>query len=239
MSYQEKIYLEAEANDFFLRNINDINIGELGLRPSKEAIYRNIENYYGSGFHGLDVMEVGCFIGDLLNMLRNSHACNIVGIEPSSKACDYAIESYGISLINNTFNACPYFGFDENKLHSLDLIIADDVLSWMSRQLILPVLASFDWLLRPGGIIYLRDFCPPMDFAYPNHHQPGKDVFNYKVAGGHKKFFLETGNYLIAQEFVRSDSAFQKAATRRVDSTIWSDSLLLKSALPLQPRLAM
>jgi len=78
-----------------------------------------------------------------------------------------------------------------------------------------------------------------MDFAYENHHQAGKNVFNYKVSGGHKKFLLNTGMYYIIDEHLRISSAFQKANTSRPDSMIWSDVLLVKSVQTLQPKLEM
>ena len=89
-------------------------------------------------------------------------------------------------------------------------------------------MASLDWLLKPGGYIYTRDFNPTYDFAYMNHHQPDDNVYNFKVNGGHKRFLLETGKYVIINEYIRNDSSHQKVKTKREDSMIWSDCLLMK-----------
>lgn len=236
---QESIYLQAESNDFFQRNISQMSLEASGLRKQKEGIYSNIKYFYGDSLYGMQILEIGCCIGDLINKFRNDYSCQVVGVEPSSLACDYALNKFALPIINNVFSQTEYFGFSDTHCQSFDLIIADDVLSWMSRELILPVIASIDWLVKPGGGFYLRDFCPPVDFAYPNHHQKGKDVFNYKVSGGHKKFFLDSGKYYLAQDFVRVDPQFQKTKTSRVDSMIWSDALIIKNEQPLHPRLEM
>lgn len=239
MSHQENIYLQSEANEFFQRNFSQIFFESSGLRKQKEDIYFNLKSFYGDSIRGIKILEIGCCIGDLINKFRNDDCCQVIGIEPSSLACEYAASEFSLPIINNVFNQTEYFGFSESRYQFFDLIIADDVLSWMSRELILPVMASIDWLVKPGGGFYLRDFCPSMDFAYPNHHQLGKDVFNYKVSGGHKKFFLNSGNYFVAQDYIRSDSAFQMRSSSRADSMIWSDALIIKNESPLHPRLEM
>ena len=236
---QEAIYEQTEANDFFRRNISQMILESTGLRKQKEGIYANIKSFYGGNVRSMQILEIGCCIGDLINKFRAEDCCQVVGIEPSSLACDYASKNFALPIINSVFNRTEYFGFKDSHYQSFDIIIADDVLSWMSRELILPVNASIDWLIKPGGGFYLRDFCPPVDFAYPNHHQEGNDVFNYKVSGGHKKFFLDSGKYYLAQDYVRTDSRYQKTRTSRVDSMIWSDALLIKNEQPLYPRLEM
>ena len=239
MNLQEQVYAETEANSFFRRNFSQINLEPSGLRKEKEDIYQNIVDHYEYRLSSLHVLEIGCCIGDLINKFRNDFSCNVVGIEPSSLACEYALSKFNLPLINDVYNQTEYFGFHPSSCLAFDIVIVDDVLSWMSREIILPALASIDWLVKPRGCIYLRDFCPPVDFAYPNHHQLGKNVYNYKVAGGHKKFFLNSGNYFLRQEFVRADSQYQKITTSRPDFMIWSDAIIVKHELPLYPRLEM
>ena len=193
----------------------------------------------GKNNRDLKVLEVGCFIGDLLNKLKNEHNCYVIGIEPSTLACKYAQKEFKLEIVNRTFNETKYFGLKKEMQGQFDLIIADDVLSWMSREIILPCMASLDWLLKPGGYIYTRDFSPIFDFAYQNHHQMENNVYNYKVYGGHKKFLLGTGKYVIIKEIIRNDATFQKVNTRREDSMIWSDCMIMKTNSTLQPKLDM
>ena len=239
MKYQDLVYSHKEADDFYSRSISNINIENCRIRPSKKLILDNIVRLIGESLEDSKVLEIGCFIGDLLSELRLSFNCEVAGVEPSSLACKFAKDKFDLDLINKIFSQSSYFGCSHDKFQSIDLIILDDVLSWMPRETILPSLASIDWLLKPGGCIYMRDFCPSMDFAYENHHQSGKNVYNYKVSGGHKKFLLNTGMYHVIDEHLRISSVFQKAKTSRPDSMIWSDVLIEKSIQPLQPKLEM
>jgi len=119
------------------------------------------------------------------------------------------------------------------------LIIAEDVLSWMSRDFILPILGVFDWMLKPSGCIYLRDFSPAFSFAYKNHHWPGEKVFNFKQQGGHRKFFLDLGKYVEQSTIITNTSTYQKVSTSRPDSAVWADSILVKLPEPLHPVLEL
>jgi 2-polyprenyl-3-methyl-5-hydroxy-6-metoxy-1,4-benzoquinol methylase len=239
MNHQDDIYLESEANAFFKRCISNIDLDGNLIRPAKKTILDDLECSLGPKIAGLKVLEIGCFIGDLLASLKREHGCTVVGIEPSSLACSYADEAFNLKLVNNIFSKSSYFNCILDNFSSFDVIILDDVLSWMPRETILPTLGSIDWLLRPDGILYIRDFCPSVDFAYINHHQKDRSVYNYKVSGGHKKFFLNTGTYIIQQEHIRNTKTFQLVSTSRPDSTIWSDSILLKTPDPIQPRIDM
>lgn len=237
---QEDVYADVEADAFFERNMANININmSSGLRSSKEIIYDNITDCVGSQLNGSRVLEIGCFIGDLLAKLRDANDCIVTGIEPSKLACDFAKERFGLAMENCTFNKSSLFGLKESTRMKFDLIVVDDVLSWMSRDLILPALASIDWMLEFGGHLYIRDFSPAMDFAYPNHHQLDSDVWNYKVSHGHQKFFTSTGSYLVLINHTRISGDLQSASTARDDSMIWSDIVLRKVSTPLQPRLSL
>ena len=239
MNHQDQVYADQEADDFYTRVISSIDIENSRIRSSKKLILDNIVSLIGQSLKNSNVLEIGCFIGDLLSELRSGFGCVVAGVEPSSQACKFAKDNFDLDLVNKVFAQSSYFGCPTDLFQSIDLIILDDVLSWMPRETILPSLASIDWLLKPGGAVYIRDFCPSMDFAYENHHQAGKNVFNYKVSGGHKKFFLNSGMYFVVDEHLRISSSFQKANTSRPDSMIWSDVVIVKSTQPLQPKLEM
>ena len=240
MNLQDRVYLESEANAFFERCVAaGIKLDSDQIRSSKKTIYTNLLSSIGEKISGISVLEVGCFIGDLLASLKHNHGCQVVGIEPSSLACEFAAKTFQLNISNNIFIESNYFGCTSDNFSAFDLVILDDVLSWMPRETLLPVLGSIDWLLKSGGHLYIRDFCPPVDFAYPNHHQKEKEVYNYKVSNGHKKFFLNTGNYVIETEYIRNTEIFQKVVTSRPDSMIWSDVILRKTTEPIQPRLDM
>lgn len=237
--YQEKVYENKEANDFFLRSLDTIP-KDNSLRKTKLEIANLLADNINFKFSNKNILEIGCFIGDLLSYFKENYQCNVTGIEPSSLACEYSQKKFGLKLINSTFNKSKYFNFKNENNHFFDVIIIDDVLSWVSRQNILPTLASIDWLLKPGGILFIRDFAPHFSFAYPNHHvNDAIEVYNYKSMNGHKQFFLQTGMYLTEYDLSRVDTSYQKKKISRPDSAIWSDVILRKLENPLHPRMKM
>jgi 2-polyprenyl-3-methyl-5-hydroxy-6-metoxy-1,4-benzoquinol methylase len=236
MIHQDNFYLETESNAFFDRWYisNETNI-PTELRATKKEILDMIEK--SIDVESLSVLEVGCFIGDLLGFLKNERNCEVFGIESSSKACKFAKDNFNVEIENATFLKSKLFRLDESNFQKFDLIICDDVLSWVSRDLILSTLGVLDWMLKPGGSIYIRDFSPTFAFAYENHHWPGEQIYNFKQASGHRQFFLQTGKYLETTSFIRTDSQYQQVKTDRPDSMTWSDSLLTKIENTLHPKI--
>ena len=236
--FQDNVYLQKESDDFFRRCRNDV-ISELSsapIRASKRTIYQQLIES-DIVLDNSSVLEVGCFVADLLALLASNHNCSVEGIEPSSLAVEFANERFGLDISNNTLIG-HYADQTLGAIQpSFDLIIVEDVISWMPRQNVLLSLSILDQLLKPGGHLFIRDFCPSMSFAYRNHHIKSHDVFNYKTYLGHKQFFLLTGQYSIAQEYVRSETSLQNISTSRPDSCIWSDCLLTKHNNPLHPTL--
>ncbi len=236
MVHQDNFYLETESNAFFDRwyKSNETIIPS-ELRATKKEILDMIDK--SINVESLSVLEVGCFIGDLLGYLKNERNCEVFGVESSSKACQFAKDTFNVEIENATFLKSKFFRLDESNFQKIDLIICDDVLSWVSRDLILSSLGVLDWMLKPGGSIYIRDFSPSFAFAYENPHWPGGQIFNFKQASGHRQFFLQTGKYLETTSFIRTDSQYQQVRTDRPDSMTWSDSLLTKIENTLHPKI--
>jgi len=238
MKTQDEFYLANESNAFYERWLENPKQpkGQL-LRDSKKQILNQISECLD--VNNLKVLEVGCFIGDLLGHLKVNHGCEVHGIESSSKACQHAMENFDVKLENATFAASSLFKLSEDNHEIFDLIICEDVLSWMSRDQILPILGVLDWMLTSGGSIFIRDFSPAFGFAYENHHCPGQNVYNFKQPGGHRQFFLNTGKYVETSSYIRASGQYQKIDTGRPDSTIWADSLITKCQGALHPILPM
>ena len=235
---QDNYYLEKEADDFFLRWSSNINLEELNsLRESKADILRKISRAFN--LHNKYILEVGCFIGDLLACLRDDYGCSVKGIEPGSLACEHAKKKFSLEIENQPFYTSSLFKLDNDNYQIFDGIILDDVLSWMSRDIIIPVLGSLDWSLKPGGFIFLRDFCPSFSFRYPNHHCTGQNMFNFKQSNGHKSFLINSGKYLEEFTLTTNTKEFQLVKTTKQDSTVWCDTVLIKVEEPLHPLLSL
>lgn len=229
--YQDNFYLKKESNAFFTRWKNDnshliIDPKKKFLRDSKKEILKLIAKK--STLKNKNVLEVGCFIGDLLFTLRKKYKCKVHGIEPSSKATNFAKKFFNLKLENSTLLQSNLFKLESKNFQKYDLIICDDVLSWFDRSSILPALGAIDWMLKSNGEIFLRDFSPPECFAYENHHWPKKKIYNFKQKNGHKNFFLNTGKYIEKYSKTYFTKKFQKIKIKKRSSSVWSDTILKK-----------
>ena len=233
---QEDIYEKEEADNFFDRCFEKLP-KDLKLRESKQSFLKTIEKHSLLNKHS-NVLEIGCFIGDLLFHIKKIYECDVYGLEPSTKAADYCYSKFNIKLENCSLINSKLNSYDKNQ-KIFNLIILDDVLSWMDRRNILSVVALIDKILIPGGHIIIRDFDPTFSFSYQNHHVKNHKVSNFKIAGGHKKFFLLSGMYAVIEENIKSEKSLQKINTSRLDSMNWNETLIRKTHLNLFPELPL
>ena len=238
MAYQDDFYEKFEADTFFDRwSSNNPDHDPSILRPNKREILLSLaENFK---LKDSKVLEIGAFIGDLLHQLQTSYFCEVKCIDTSSKACDFAYEAYGLRFENKAFTNSSLFSLAQANKAKYDVIICDDVLSWFSREDILPSLGVIDWLLKPGGIIFLRDYSTHFGYRYENHHWPDSNIFSYKQPNGHRSFFLSTGRYFETFSLLRNTSKYQKVSSCREDSTTWCDTILQKHHGNLFPLLSI
>ncbi len=229
--YQDNFYKKVESDDFYKRNFknhfNYKNLNKKNLRNSKLEIYKILKDNFKLS-KKIKVLEIGCFIGDLLNYLKLKHKCKVFGIEPSSKACNFAKKKYGLKIENKTFINSKYFNLSIKNYNSFDVIICDDVLSWFDRDIIMSSLGVIDWLLKKKGIIFFRDFEPKKNFSHPNHHWRKNKIYNFKIKDGHKSFFLNSGKYKKIYHKKYFSKKMQKIKIKNLESMIWGDTILQK-----------
>ena len=223
--YQDNFYLKKESNYFYNRNKEKIN-NLSKLRYNKKLILDFIKT--NITLRNKTVLEIGCFIGDLLYELKKNYKCKVFGIEPSSLACKKALKTYNIKLENKTFYQSKLFQLKQKNHNVFDIIIVDDVLSWIDRNLILQVLSSIDWCLKPNGYIFLRDFSPDFNFAVKNHHWKNEKIYNFKVKDGHKTFFINSGKYRVIKSKSYKSQKFNKKKSTNPQSILWNDAILQK-----------
>ena len=232
MIKQDNFYLHTESDSFFERNNkkNNLflkNISKQNIRDNKKQIYNLIIKNYKFK-KKTKVLEVGCYFGDLLQYIKKNHGCSVYGIEPSKKACKFAKKFFSLKIENNTFLKSNFFNFKKKNYQKLDVIIFDDILSWVDRDVILPTFGVIDWILKPNGIIFFRDFLPNKNFAHPNHHWRNKNIYNFKYKDGHKSFFLKSGKYEQVYNRKYFSKKMQNVKIRNKDSMIWGDTIIKK-----------
>jgi len=224
---QDNFYYKKESNAFFERwKKYNINFNPLILRKSKKEIYNFLKK--NINITDKNVLEIGCFIGDLLYHLKKKNNCKVYGVEPSSKACFFSKKNYNLQIQNKTFGNSSFFLNNKKNFQYFDIIICDDILSWVGRDIILPCLAAIDWMVKINGYIFFRDFYPSRNFAVKNHHWPKNKIFNFKQKHGHMNFFLQTGKYEIVKNYVRIDKSYQTINSKNKESLIWSDCIIKK-----------
>ncbi len=225
---QDHFYKKIESNSFFNRWRSTVKKNDnIILRPIKKEILQILEK--NIHLKKIKVLEIGSFISDLLFFLKKKYNCKIVGVEPSSKACKFAKKKFHLNIVNKTFYKSPFFGFSKKYKNKFDLIICDDVLSWIDRDIILETLSSLNWILKNNGYIFIRDFSPQKNFAHKNHHWPKKNILNFKVSNGHKSFFINTGKYKVIYNREYISKKFQKIKIPYKESHKWSDTIMKKS----------
>ena len=79
MSYQDNFYKKKESNYYFKR-VSSNQLLNKELRPSKVEILKLLKNKIN--LKNKKILEVGCFIGDLLYFLKKKYNCKVSGIEP-------------------------------------------------------------------------------------------------------------------------------------------------------------
>jgi len=225
---QDQFYKQIESNSFFDRWKKTVKKSDnIILRPIKREILEILEK--NINLKNVKVLEIGSFISDLLYCLKKKYKCKIEGVEPSSKACKFAKKKFNIKIINKTFYRSPFFGLNKKYKNKFDLIICDDVLSWMDRNIILETLSSLSWILKSNGYIFIRDFSPLKNFAHKNHHWPKKNIYNFKVSNGHKKFFINSGKYKVIYNKEYFSKKFQTVKISHKQSHKWSDTIIKKT----------
>lgn len=232
MTKQDNFYLNVESDSFFKRNEikNNLffkNIKSKKLRPIKKQIYNIISKNYKIK-KNTKVLEVGCYFGDLLNYVKKKHGCFVYGVEPSKKACKIGKKLFSLKIENKTFLRSNFFNFKKSNFQKIDIVIFDDVLSWIDRDIILPTFGVIDWILKPNGIIFFRDFMPNNNFAHPNHHWKNKNIYNFKYKKGHKSFFLKSGKYKQLYNRRYFSKKMQNIKIKNKDSMLWADTIIKK-----------
>ena len=125
---QDRFYRITEANSFYNRWKNqkkEFNNSKKIIRPYKKKILKILER--NIDIRKKKILEIGCFISDLLNVLKKEYGCKVYGIEPSSLACSFARKYYKLNIENSTLLTSKLFNlniqnkgkFDENATNDL------------------------------------------------------------------------------------------------------------------------
>jgi len=230
MTNQDKVYLDKEANDFFNRGKYDFN----NLPDWKRELIDNFSDYLNDKEIS-NVLEIGCHIGDLLDYsVKTFNANKGYGIEPSSDAVEEGKKRFsqkchfmrGIAAQDEIFENIP----------ACDLVIINDVFSWISRASILRSVANIDEHISDNGYLIIRDYVPNHFIRNQNRHVEDHEVYCHKIIGSHAEIFKQIGNYQVLSSRVFTDLNLKRSITRSAtfspeyspSENRWMDILLQK-----------
>ena len=109
---QDFYYKKFESDNYFNRwkkNDNQEYIDATKGKLRKEKI--KILNYLLSNLNikNKEVLEIGCFVGDLLFFLKKNFNCNVKGVEASKKACNFSKKFFNLKIENKIFIESRFF----------------------------------------------------------------------------------------------------------------------------------
>lgn len=188
MAIQEQVFINQEADNWFLRNKKTI----IEKQKENDYCYTLIKN-------NLDctkitsVLELGCSNGYKLNFLKElfTNCTKFIGTDASKLAIDDGKERYGLELYQNSLYNFTY-------PEQFDLIIVNFVLSWIDRSLLYKSIAAIDSLLKDNAYLCLGDFFPHFPHKRIYHHYTKDPVYTYKL--DYTKLFTASNYYQLLNE---------------------------------------
>lgn len=116
---------------------------------------------------GLDVMDLGCGTGRWLEVLKQSGARSLVGVDLSREMLDVAAAKLGdtLRLVHGDWAEIPF------AHNSADLVLCNFVLSYIEDAE--AFLKRVRWVLRSGGSLFITDIHPGTASALNWRRGPG------------------------------------------------------------------
>jgi ubiquinone/menaquinone biosynthesis C-methylase UbiE len=177
---QQDIFLAGEGDQWFARN------GQV-LHPERDdyvALLRQL------AIEPQQVLEIGCANGYHLEALRQAFNCQAHGIEPSQAAVDAGQQQFPqLQLTTGSARQLPY------AKNRFDLVILGFCLYLCDREDLFIIAAEVDRVLKDGGFVLIKDFCPPIAYRNPYEHQAG--IYSFKMDYG-RLFTWNPGYQLLA-----------------------------------------
>lgn len=169
---QKDIFLDEEADNWFLRNKDKI--------LNEEKNYFPLQSILPYLANRKKILEVGCSVGNNLNYLQESSSgkLELVGVEPSKMAISEGQKRFGnIRFIQDTAEGLGRIG-DEK----FDVIIFGFCLYLVDRENIQEIINLTYEKLNNHGIVVIIDFDTKKSFKNEYSHRPG--IFSFKADYG-------------------------------------------------------
>jgi ubiquinone/menaquinone biosynthesis C-methylase UbiE len=166
---QKDIFLQSEGNEWFQRNINDLE--KLTL-PNDDSVLVDILNSPIANEEKLKVLEIGCGNGHRLKWLQENKNYTCYGIDPSAKAI-VVTKNSGVNAAVGTADKLQF----EDDL--FDVVIFGFCLYLCDREDLFSIAQQADRVLKRSGWIVIRDFFTKTTAINKYHHKDG--IFSHKM----------------------------------------------------------
>jgi SAM-dependent methyltransferase len=197
MSTQDEVFLAAESDRWFQRNLtalgrdldNDLPLKLLSLYQMKPR----------------SVLEVGAANGYRIAEIAKRFGTRAVAVEPSSLAVADGRQRY------------PTVEFHEGHARQLpvtgpfELVIVNFVLHWVDRANLLQSVAELDRVTAEGGWLLIGDFHPWFPTRNRYHHLPDANLYTYKQ--DYAEIFLASHLYQSVAQLTANDRELQADAS--------------------------
>ncbi|MHB1392781.1 MAG: class I SAM-dependent methyltransferase [Clostridia bacterium] len=203
---QKSIFLNGEADNYFKRNVEKTEVGNL------PEIYIVYSKYIKPGSR---ILEIGCGFGNNLYYFHENHKCECFGIDPSKEAIEFGKEEY--SSLNLSVGTADELDFEDSYF---DFIFFGFCLYLVDRKLLPKVVYETDRVLKDSGILGITDF--DAKFPYSNTYKHNTDIHSFKMDYGN--LFLAFPHYIQLEKY----SNYFNDANMNFDKLI-SANVLLKS----------
>lgn len=157
---QDKIFLDIEADKYFLRNGPQENIFILDaiklLNPLPEY----------------NIFEIGCGSGATLKRIKSIYNSNVSGIDTSKRAIEFAKKKFKLKDVNTD----TFLNFKIKKKY--DIVIDGGFLYVTPNNLIKKTLRKIFRIMKRNSYFIFWDYDTP--YSYTNEWQYNKKVKSYK-----------------------------------------------------------
>jgi ubiquinone/menaquinone biosynthesis C-methylase UbiE len=219
MGIQESIFSQGEGDQWFTRNLSQINIS--GSFADVEFILERLNPFHSQINQ---VLEVGCAAGHKVEKMASVLGATPFGIDPSEKAINAASERMN-NFENFVVGTVDKINFPDSRF---DAVFVAFCMYLVSRDELDRAIGEIDRVLRDGGFLIIEDFDPGVEQEVVYKHHSA--VKTYKA--DYASYFLNLGKYYLIEK--KSFSHVSNHFSSDIDERI-SLQILQKNTNPSAP----
>jgi len=219
----ESYYKEMSKKTFYLKKsiYKKVNNSYYEKEMDKRLRYSfsNFKKYINKS---MKILDLGCYTGELMHILKINGFKNLIGVDPSRYAGKMAKQKYGVKVIKASIFE------DLSSIGKFDFIIINHVLEHIKDlNSFLSIVFS---LLKTNGMIYIETpdannfFISKSDKYLPEHQDPFQ-----QFSVEHINFFTKVSLFnLLNRNGFKKVKLQSKVSVIAILSSVWKKNRLLK-----------